>query len=190
MTYTPNVPQANQTIAQTTSPIRDNFTYLDDALQEEHSFNGSAPGVLVGTHLRTSMPNQADPGSLPAGTNGTYYVNGGNPKFYNGNAWLIQYGALFQGQISAVVALTTSATNLSAIPANSVGYYFIVPPGGISPTDASAMGQFVTGAANMRIGDVSDPGITISNTGLTLRARVDSSSDNGNYTFVILYYTP
>src|SRR5574338_1201850 len=80
MTYTPNVPQSNQTIAQTTNPIKNNFTYLDTTLKVEHSFNGNAPGVADGTHLHTSMPNQADPGSLPTGTNGQYYVNSGRPK--------------------------------------------------------------------------------------------------------------
>lgn len=85
MPYNNNVPQSNQTIASTTDPIRDNFAFIQTDLQAEHSFNGNALGVAEGAHLQASMPNlAADPGALPAGTNGMYYVRNGGARFYDG----------------------------------------------------------------------------------------------------------
>lgn len=192
MTYTPNVPQVNQTIAQTTNPIRDNFTFIETDARVEHSFNGNAPGVAEGAHLRASMPNQADPGSLPAGTNGQYYVNTARPKFYDGTtAWQLQITNLFQLSTAGNVALTTSNTTFFNAPANSCGYYFLIPPAGISASDASAMGQFVSGATSVvHVGTVSDPGISISTSGLAIRAQTTSGSLNGTYRFAVIYYTP
>lgn len=83
MVYTNNVPQGNQTIANSQPQIQANFGFIQTDLQVEHQFNGNVVGLTEGVHLKASMPNQADPGSLPTGTNGQYYVGAGVPKFYN-----------------------------------------------------------------------------------------------------------
>lgn len=191
MTYTPNVPQANQTIAATTNPIRNNFTYLDTILRKQHSFNGNSPGVDLGAHLFTAMPNMSDPVSNPTGCDGTYYVSGNKPKFFDGaNSWKIQYTGLFQLATTGLSALTTSLSNIITLPANSCGTYFLIPPGGTASQAASAMGQFVTGATDLQIGAVSDPGISLTTSGLTLRGQTTSSGLNGNYRYVVIYFTP
>lgn len=190
MTYTPNVPQANQTIASTTTPIRQNFQFIETDLQVEHSFNGNS-AAAEGTHLKASMPNQADPGSLPAGTNGQYYVGSAKPKFYDGTtARFLQMATLEENISTGTVALTTSNTVFFTAPANSSGCYFLVPPSGIDASDASAMGQFVSGDTDVNSGHLSDPGITISDSGLDIRAATTSGSLNGNYKYVVVYYTP
>lgn len=85
MAYDNNVPQATQTIAQTQPIINENFAFLDSAIDQEHNFD--VTDATKTYHKQASMPNQADPVALPAGTDGIYYVNGGLPKFYNGTAF-------------------------------------------------------------------------------------------------------
>jgi len=82
MVYTNNVPQGNQTIASTTDPIRNNFAFIETAINQEHNFD--ATDATKTYHKKASMPNLALSPALPAGTNGVYFVNGGNPYFYNG----------------------------------------------------------------------------------------------------------
>jgi hypothetical protein len=125
MVYTNNVPQGNQTIANSQPQIQANFGFIQTDLQVEHIFNGNTPfGTQAeGTHIQASMPNQTvDPSSLPTGTAGIYYVKGGVPKFYNTAANFITMGANnmvpFSGSITiasntAVPASVVPATNLS-----------------------------------------------------------------------------
>lgn len=84
MTYTPSVPQGNQTIASSTDPIRNNFTFIQTDMRVEHSFNGNVGGLAEGVHLKASMPNAATP-AVPAGCNGVYYVKNGQAWFNNGS---------------------------------------------------------------------------------------------------------
>ncbi len=82
MTYTPLVPQGNQTIASTTDPIRNNFVFLQGAVGEEHNFN--LADATKTYHLQASMPNLGIAPALPSGTNGMYYVESGNARFWDG----------------------------------------------------------------------------------------------------------
>lgn len=85
MAYTNNVPQGNQTIAQTQPLILGNFGFIQTDLDVEHIFNGNAPfGTQAeGTHIQASMPNQASPPALGTGIAGIYYVSGNLPHFKN-----------------------------------------------------------------------------------------------------------
>lgn len=81
--YTNNTPQAGQTISETQPLILDNFGFLDTAIGTEHNFDVSDPAATY--HLQASMPNiSPEPAALPAGTDGIFYVFGGQPKFYDG----------------------------------------------------------------------------------------------------------
>lgn len=190
MTWTPNVPQGNQKIAATTDPIRNNFTFTHNVLQQEHQFDGNVPGLQEGIHLKASMPNQADPSSLPSGANGMYYVSGGLPKFYNGNAFTIQVTNLFQFQTAGNVSLSLTPNIVFTMPPNSCGYYFLIPPSGIPAANASAMGFIVSSDSSIEIGAVSDPGISLSSSGLSLLASTTSVPFNGLYKFALLFFTP
>ncbi len=77
--YTDNTPQGNQQIATTRPLIQGNFQYLKPAINQEHNFDVNDPAKTY--HLQASMPNQALNPTLPSGTNGMYYVNGGTPRF-------------------------------------------------------------------------------------------------------------
>lgn len=92
MTYTPNTPQGNQTVAATQSPILNNFTFLDNAINQEHNFDVSDATKTY--HKQASMPNRAHPVALPAGTNGMHYVNGGQARYYDGTNYSQLTGAL------------------------------------------------------------------------------------------------
>ena len=53
MAYTPNVPQANQTIASSQTPIQDNFQRINDANNVNHTdFNAAN----FGRHRNIQMP--------------------------------------------------------------------------------------------------------------------------------------
>lgn len=85
MVYTNNVPQSNQQIANTQAPILNNFNFIQAAVNQEHNFPLNSTDSTTTYHKQTSMPNRADPsGALPTGTNGMYYVNGGQAKYYDG----------------------------------------------------------------------------------------------------------
>lgn len=188
MAYTNNVPQGNQQIATTQPIIQANFGFLQTSIGTEHNFN--ALGIGDDTyHLKCSMPNQADPGSLPAGTNGQYYVNGGLPKFYNGTASFIQLSGKTYTILTGTVALTTSATTVTAVPANTVGTYWIIPTS-VGVQNASAQGTYVSSNSTIQLGETSDPGITVSRSGLNIQARVDSSGNAENYKYLVMYFTP
>lgn len=195
MTYTPNTPQGNQTIASTTDPIRNNFQFIQTDMRVEHVFNGNVPGVAEGVHTKVTMPNMADPvpGSLPTGTDGMFYIRGGGPRYFNNvDNFTIQTTPLFQNVLFGTIALNNSGFSLiSLLSAYSQGYYTITPTNGsgISAQNASAMGFFCTSASALQPGLVSDPGIDILPGGLNLFARTSSSSFNGNYNYVVVYWT-
>lgn len=194
MPYTPNTPQGNNTIASTTDLIRDNFGFIETDLQAEHSFNNNSPGVAEGSHLQASMPHITAPsGALPAGTTGIYYMRSGTPRFYDGTTnWRIQITGQPQSVITGTVALTTSYANVFTIPSFSYGYYFISPTSGsgIAATTASAAGFVLSTGSHMKIEAVGDIGITLTDSTLTLQAKVDNSSNNGTYNYSLIYFTP
>lgn len=196
MPYNNNVPLGSQTVASSKDPIRNNFAFLQTDAQAEHSFNGNATGVAEGSHLRISMPNQANPapGSLPAGTNGMFYMNSGDPMFFdNVQSNFLQFTVLLQEVTTGSVSLTTSSVNVVTLPNYSYGYYFISPISGSSTlaADASAVG-FMTSAGTTSgfLAPVGSQGITVSISGRTLRARVDNPARAGVFSYSLIYFTP
>lgn len=118
MTYTPNVPQANQRIAQTQSPIQANFTYLEDSLERDHAWQGNIIGTEdPGRHQKASFPNQgADIAALPTGCASVLYAIGGNLFAYNGSKQPVS-GVKGSGTLT----ITTSYQTVFTAPANSIG---------------------------------------------------------------------
>jgi hypothetical protein len=88
MAYTNNVPQSTQTIASTQGPISANFTFLQSAIGQEHNFNVGDPAQTY--HKLASMPNTGGTPAKPAGTNGVYYVDGGEALFLNNSGSVSQ----------------------------------------------------------------------------------------------------
>lgn len=115
MTYTNNVPQANQTIASTQGPILNNFGYLQTEQQVEHAFNNVPAGQANGTHLKASMPNMTLSPSLPALCNGVYFVNSSMPYFYNGTTNF----PLFQNYMTQGSNSVATNTAFQILPAGS-----------------------------------------------------------------------
>lgn len=191
MAYTQNVPQANQQIATTQPIIEANFQFMQTGVGQEHNFNPAGSGSDM-YHTQASMPNKlVDPVALPMGTNGMYYVKGGVPKFYNGNAFEIQITQLFQFQTGGSILLdNVTPVTVFTMPANSCGYYFLVPPAPIAASSASIMGFVVSDTANLKIGAVANPGILITSVGLDLKAVTVNAAFNGTYKLALLYFTP
>lgn len=192
MVYTSNIPQATQQIATTQPLLQANCNFVQTGINQEHNFNAAGSGSDM-YHRQASMPNKADPVSLPVGTDGQYYVNGGAPKFYNGTASFIQTTSVLQKVLTGTVALSTSAANVVTIPANSVGQYYIFFKGGSGDApNVSAAGLFLSDLTSLQLCRSSDfdPGIAVSTSVRNLRAAVDSSGDAGTYTYLIIYYNP
>lgn len=142
MAYTSNVPQANQTIASTTTPIRNNFTFINTDLQVDHSFNGNSTGA-EGTHLQCRMKGQGSPPTLLTNNNGAYYVDTatpGNAQFYDGtNSYKMN---LWRDIITGTVTFSSINTNTliglapGALPNQVFGViYFYGPTSGINTTN-------------------------------------------------------
>lgn len=85
MAYTNNVPQGNQQIATTQPLIQANFGFLGTGIAQEHNFNSAGTGNDM-YHLKASMPDLGVAPTLPAGTTGMYYVEGGEGRYWNGTA--------------------------------------------------------------------------------------------------------
>ena len=196
MTYTNNVPQGNQTIASTTTPIRNNFAFIQSTLQRDHQFNGNSPGITEGVHLKVSMPNRSLSPSLPATTNGIYFVSSATPYFYDGttNWQLNPWESVISGTYTPTS--TSSFSNIVLLPANKVGIIiFYATAGGTIQT-----GQFYTdgtqsfGYSNLvRTQGISGSNdypvelMNVSSAGLNLRGRAQSGYTNIAYTYNIFY---
>jgi len=188
-TYDNNVPLGNQTIAFTTDLIRGNFAFLNSSIGQEHNFDVTDPAKTY--HLQASMPNQADPGALPTGTNGIYYVSGGVPKFYSSVAQYIQTSLGAQGSLSGTVSLNSGGfTNIVALPASSCGQYFLFQKAGVGTVSGrSASGTFVSDTNSIWLVDADSPGIILASTALTWRAELFSGGPL-TFDYFVIYYTP
>lgn len=133
-TYTNNVPQGNQRIADTQVPIQANFGFLQTAIGTEHNFNTTDPTKTY--HLQASMPNQAVNPAIPAGTNGVYYVSGNSPRFKSSlgdgsllfpNAYIQFNGNGANGPLNAGGNSIRSSFNINAAAStkNGTGDYTI-----------------------------------------------------------------
>lgn len=194
MTYTPSVPQANQTIAATQSPINANFQYLNTALQYEHNFNNVLAGVQLGSHQSCSMPNL---GGLPfLGTliNGVYYVNGSQARYNNGTN---DYQLSIWTQVLTGTYTTPSGSGSSTIvtlPPNVFGVIYFYAT--VFGTNTAAMsGQFATNGtqtvafSNTTTASIDAPVVLVSSGGsLNLLGSAQSSSVQGKtYSYFITY---
>lgn len=120
MTYTPNVPQANQQIAATQVPILNNFTFLEASIGQEHNFD--VTDATKTYHLQASMPNQDPSSPVPAGTNGMYYINASLPRFWDSsNKWFINMSLVKFQAFSNTISLAAGVTgNISTAGFGSI----------------------------------------------------------------------
>ena len=97
MTYTPNVPQATQTIAFTQPIIEANFQYIDTAMKIDHAWNGNEINSQAdGSHQKISLPNQpTDIASLSTGIASVIYAIEGTSSL------IMELNNLSQGLLSA-----------------------------------------------------------------------------------------
>ncbi len=173
MTYTNNVPQGNQTIAQTTTPIRNNFLYLDTALKVDHAFNGNEiGGQAPGTHQKISFPNQAvDIAALPAGIDAIQYCINDHLYSYNGNKRPVS-GVSGTGSI----ALTNAPQSILSLTENCIGIFVIqgATVGGSTGTPTAQAFSFFRIGANQTYSSINAAvGAGVTNY-LTLTAIGDS----------------
>ena len=197
MTYTPNIPQATQTIAFTQPLLQANNNFLQAAIGQEHNFNASDATQTF--HSQASMPNMLfTPGSLPSGTNGIYFVRANLAKFYDGtdeytmSIWRTNKGTFTLGNNGVDVTI------VAAVPSNTFGVIYMYSA---SSPKLAMSGQYIADGAKIRgfsnkiynsSGDSSndspirlngDPG---SNNTLIGQASSNTYEDD-TYTFFLLY---
>jgi hypothetical protein len=119
MSYTPNVPQANQQIAATQAPILNNFTYINTAMRVNHTWNGNAINTeAAGSHQRLDFPNQgSDINTLPTGIAAVIYLKGGNLFSWNGAKRPLS-GIMVTGSNT----FNNTPVSLTTLPADCIGY--------------------------------------------------------------------
>jgi hypothetical protein len=201
MTYTPNVPQVNQTIAASQPIINTNFTLLPQFIGQEHNYVANAPASCY--HLQASMPNKVANPALPASTNGQYYVCSVSansvPKFKSdtfGDLFL-QTTPVYNYMASGTVTIqktSGSTVTVVTVPANSFGTLWIQSQ--TSATWAYIQFSSFNGSVNIPLVDGSVSSLNINNVNINLttssyaiRAKCRGSSDNlCNY--LVQYYTP
>lgn len=128
MTYTPNTPQASQTIAFTQPLIEANFTYIEDSVERDHAWQGNIIGTEEpGRHQKISMPNQgADIVALPAGCSTVEYSIGGNKYMWNGAKRPVSGIAG-----TAITVISPVFSTLFTVPNDCIGFVAIqgrIPP--------------------------------------------------------------
>lgn len=197
MAYTNNVPQGNQRIATTQPIIQANFSFVQNSVGTEHNFNAAGTGTDT-YHLKTSMPNRALSPALPAGTNGVYFVNSNNARYYDGtNNWFLN---VWTNVLTGNFTSANSSAHFSVvggIPNNTFGVVYFYRASAVPYLVSS--GQFycesntvhgfinrvtVNGSSNdSPIELVNDPG-----TANTIRAFCSSSTyQNKQYNYLVLY---
>ena len=121
-TYDNATPQGNDQIATTQPLILGNFEFIPLAIGQEHNFDPTDPAKTY--HKQASMPNEADPVALPAGTDGIYYVNGGAPKFKNasGSFFLSTSSVAFSGFSGTLTINPTTTVNIPGLTGDLGGY--------------------------------------------------------------------
>ncbi len=197
MPYTPNVPQANEQIADTQVPILQNFEYIQTTMQVEHQWNGG-PNVTPtpdGTHLQVSMPAQASPSVLPAGISGIFYTTlsatppAGYPRFFDGTTrWHFSRGKstamlTYSGVVTVPFPLTAPLI-LMEVPKFSAGSIYVWVN-----ANTYTVGKWVSGNSTvtyLQLFQSSPPPITnvivITGTGLSLQvATLTSPTPDTNW---------
>lgn len=192
MPYDDNTPLPNQTVAQTTDPIRNNFKFIQTDFRAEHVFNGSPGGQQEGTHLQASMPNIVDPAALPTGKKGIYYVRSNVPKFYNaaGGAQYIALGPnQFVNTITSWVDVGGGSGTLT-LPQNASGMWFIRSDSAWAADSSSAFGMFITTLSSDVIEIVGGGGVGVltDNFDLTFSYIPPSGKRSGTYFLELMYY--
>ncbi len=122
--YTPNTPQASQTIAQTQSPIQQNFQYIEEAIERDHAWQGNIIGTEdPGRHQIVSMPNQTIDvtGALPTGCAQVMYTIGARMFSWDGTLKQPVSGVTGTGSI----LLNNVAQTLFTVPAESIGFFAV-----------------------------------------------------------------
>lgn len=194
MAYDNTVPQANQQISASQPIIQGNFNFLESAIGQEHNFDTSDPTKTY--HKQASMPNEADPVALPAGTNGIYYVNGGEPKFYDGTTnWFLALS-----QISGGVNSGTKTINGSGLfnffntgSSVSAGLIFLIPTTK-SPGDVYFFGTYGVNGVALRVSNIASSHMDVfANGGGNLAAQINSGSPSSYfdvYRWIVVQYLP
>lgn len=192
-TYTNNVPQANQQISTTQAPIQNNFDYIQKAVGQEHNFVANDTDPTHTYHLQASMPNRALSPSVPAGTNGVYFVNAGIPYFFDGTTnWQLNP---FQTVLTGTYTATSSSSfnTIVSVPANVEGMIILVYPGkpagqiGTFMTDGSKCYAFSSRMKLNASGDDFPIELNNNTSTLNLQGRYFSSSYAGPYTYKVFY---
>lgn len=188
MTYTPNVPQAAQTIAFTQPLIESNFGYIDVAMKVNHTWNGNSISTeAAGSHQRIDMPNQvSDITSLPTGINTVMYSKAGNIFSWNGAKCPVS-GVV----ISGTVNVTPVAATIATLPNDCHGFVTIWT-GNLLDNLAASYSFFMTGGVGYYQQSVQPVGsqitIVISISGNNLQLRRDSGINIPNAPFKVIYW--
>ena len=123
-------------------------------------------------------------------------MNSGVPKFYNlaSGAQFIQTTPIVQKILTGTVSLVDgSYTTVVAIPANSNGQYYLFKKASSGTVNnSSAAGFVISDSTTLFVAREAsfDPGITLQNSALNLQAKTTSSSFNGTYTYLVVYFNP
>lgn len=189
MSYTNNVPQANQTIAFTQPLIQANFTYIDTAMKVDHAWNGNEINSQAdGTHQKISLPNQPTDitGALPTGISSIIYAIGGNIFAWNGGKRPISGVA-----VSGTVNLTLAGNSIATLP-NECHGFVTVWAGNNLVNLAASYAFFMVGGVGYFQQSVQPVGsqttIVISITGNTLNIARASGTDILNAPYKIIYW--
>ena len=178
-TYTPNTPQATQTIAFTQPLIEDNFTYIDTAMKVNHTWNGNQITTeAVGSHQRLDMPNLGgDIASLPTGINAVMYAIGGNIFSYNGAKRPV---SAISGTGSLTV--TTTGQSVATIPNDCVGFIVVQAQNLIFPIACAYSFMTIAGTGYAQqsvvaVGSQTTIAISAASNNLTIQRGVSSGTD-------------
>jgi len=196
MTFDPNVPNAGQSPGLFPAQNVTNMTRVKALINAEHVFNDTAQAD-DGVHRQMTMVARADPGALPAGTNGMLYTwidGSARPqlKFWNGTTFsqLTPPEELLPIKISGSSALAgTASTNILNVAYNYSGtgwaiiqngavlvyrFYSFVRMGGVTSIQE----------INSLIGAINRP--TLNFVGTILRAtNVDAGAQTVTYSLII-----
>lgn len=125
MTYNTNVPNASQSPGLFPAQANTNFSRLKVIIQGDHVFNDTA-AATDGLHSQVTLINRTDPSSVPAGANSILYgkvASDGINDFWFYNSTVARQANW--RELTGTASITTSFSNIVAVPADTYGYIFM-----------------------------------------------------------------
>jgi hypothetical protein len=184
MTWNAAFPTGATLISQSVNQIQTNWAFLATDINVDHFFNTAG---TEGYHRQITLVNRANPGSLPANSNGLIYENSGRIKGYDGTTSFFVPPLVASVVFNNNGGISGTPTNVTGVTKNGTGDFTINfttnLPSTNGPWSANAL---ASGATTLLVCGIT--GYTIASVRLLVKnAETGATTDPVLASFMIYY---